>query len=89
MKRTNTYLGTFDNTPDGIKKYIDFQKEVRSRIRGGRFVKMFRNCAGKGHRATKPRDGSTHFDVYMLGVWSGERHSRPVEIKTGRTLDLW
>jgi hypothetical protein len=78
-QRTNTYLGTFVNSPEGISSYKLMVKNVRNTVTGGRFVKMFRGNSrrfhewtdrnGKTHRTyngTAKKEGSTHFDVYLL-----------------------
>jgi hypothetical protein len=63
-QRTPTYLGSFVNSPEGISSYKLMVKTVRQTVVGGRFVKMFRG--NPKPRLTNRRDGSTHFDVYLL-----------------------
>ena len=74
MKRTKTYLGTFVNNSEGISSYKLMVKNVRNTVTGGRFVKMFRG--NPKPRPTNRRDGSTHFDVYLLA-------------RAGMRLNLW
>lgn len=64
MKRTPAYLGSFVNSPEGISSYKLMVKTVRQTVNGGRFVKMFRG--NPNPRPTNRKDGSTHFDVYLL-----------------------
>lgn len=78
-QRTSTYLGTFVNNVEGISSYKLMIKQIRQTVKGGRFVKMFRGNKrnrqmwvggdGKIHHTNpgcSPKDGSTHFDVYLL-----------------------
>jgi hypothetical protein len=68
-QRTTTYLGTFVNNAEGLSSYKLMVKNVRNTVTGGRFVKMFRNNPSNPKKwpcGTLRRDGSSHFDVYLL-----------------------
>ncbi len=81
--RTHRYLGTFVNNDEGNSSYKLMVKNVRNTVTGGRFVKMFRgNKRDKtqyGSAGCARKEGSTHFDVYLLTKWSynGFRQSEP------------
>ena len=71
MKRTNTYLGTFTNSEEGISSYKLMVKTIRQTVKGGKFVKMFRGGKRRktyyGSAGCSVKEGSTHFDCYLNG----------------------
>lgn len=62
-QRTNSYLKTFPNTPEGIQSYTEFVKILRTFVKGGKLSKKFRG----GDR----KKNSTRFDVYLHNTWDG------------------
>lgn len=79
-QRTQSYIGTFVNTPEGISSYKLTIRHIRQVVTGGRFVKMFRGNSRTVQRrfvnyrgdlitvrsASSRKEGATHFDVYLL-----------------------
>lgn len=90
--RSNSYLRTFQNTPEGNVEYKKFITNIRkSGIVGGRFVKMFRgnsrpfkiwksvvNPNGfKYYSGSSRKEGATRFDVYLNDTWKNGVRTGP------------
>jgi len=78
MKReSKNYIGTFQNTPEGIQSYKNLIQSMRQIVKGGRFVKMFRGKNRPTHQingfngqqykiyGNQIQKNSTHFDLYL------------------------
>lgn len=81
-QRTNSYLKTFPNTPEGIESYKEFVKTLRTFVKGGKLSKKFRggdrgnytfvNYKGetiKVWSGSTRKKNSTRFDVYLHNTW--------------------
>jgi hypothetical protein len=76
--RTKSYIGTFQNTPEGIEEYKDVVNSICLSINQNiKFVKMFRGGKRNKHVIFEIgkkkvfsssggclKNGSTHFDAY-------------------------
>ena len=78
--RSTSYIGTFVNSPEGLSSYKLAIYHIRQVVTGGRFMKMFRGNPRpfreytsrdgkkvKLYSGSSRKEGSTHFDVYLMG----------------------
>jgi hypothetical protein len=78
-ERTDSYVGTFLNTKEGVEDYKRHISRLREFIKGGRFKRMYRGNKRKVTRefinykgklvkfrsGCSVKQGATHFDVYL------------------------
>lgn len=75
--RSSSYLGRFVNNFTGIRQYKNMLADIRKVVKGGRFIKMYRNGTRNYPSSTTKNDG-THFDAYLLPRSTGDNKSYPM-----------
>lgn len=65
MKRTKNYIGTFQNTNEGITQYKTVLNTIRMLNIQDRVCKKFRGEHRPSYSYNHPKTNATHFDVYI------------------------